>query len=99
MKKNILLIGVATSLLFSSCLTTKTSVGGYREAKGTEYTYSKGKQMWLFWGLVPIGRTDVNTPSNGKCEVVTRYNFGDCLITGLTAGIVSSYSIKVKAKQ
>lgn len=98
MKKSILLLTFASTLFFSSCLTTKTSVGDFREIKGDEYTYAKGKQLWLFWGLLPLGRTDVNTPGDGNCEVVTRYNFSDCLITGLTAGIISSYTIKVKAK-
>ena len=31
--------------------------------------------------------------------VITKYNFGDFLITGLTGGILSSYSIKVQAKK
>jgi hypothetical protein len=80
-------------------MTTKTNVGEYKELPGHEYTYAKGKQMWLFWGLVPLGRTNVNTPSDGNCEVITRFNFGDFLISALTVGILTSYSIKVKAKK
>jgi len=87
------------SILLSSCMMTKTSVGAYKESTGKEYTYDKGKQMWLFWGLVPIGRTDVSTPTNGECEVITKFKFTDVLISGLTGGIVTSYSIKVKAKK
>jgi hypothetical protein len=83
----------------SSCLTTKTSVGAYREAQGQEYTYAKGKQLWLFWGLMPLGRTNVNTPGDGNCEIITRFTLGDFLISGLTGGLVTSYSIKVKAKR
>jgi hypothetical protein len=86
-------------VMFSSCMTTKTDVGGYKEKQGNEYTYSKGKQMWLFWGIVPLGRTKVNTPNDGNCQVVTRFNVGDALISGLTGGILTSYSIKVKAKK
>ena len=63
------------SILLSSCMMTKTSVGAYKESTGKEYTYDKGKQMWLFWGLVPIGRTDVSTPTNGECEVITKFKF------------------------
>lgn len=77
----------------------KTNVGQYKEMKGTEYTHAKGKQLWLFWGILPIGRTNVNTPGDGNCQVVTRFNFIDFLISGLTGGIVTSYTIKVKAKQ
>ncbi|MBW6480718.1 MAG: hypothetical protein K0B37_14915 [Bacteroidales bacterium] len=92
------LMTIAISSMLSSCMMTKTSVGAYRETPGNEYTYAKGKQFWLFWGILPIGRTSVNTPGDGNCEVITRFNFGDVLISGLTGGILTSYSIKVKAK-
>ena len=87
------------SFFAASCMTTKTPVGNYQAIQGEEYTYAKGKQVWLFWGLLPAGRTNVNTPSDGDCEVVTRFNFGDFLITTITAGIVTTYSIKVRAKR
>lgn len=86
-------------LSLSSCMTTKTTVGMFKEKPGVEYKYAKGKQVWLFWGLLPIGRTDVRTPQDGDCEIVTRFNFGDFLISGLTAGIVTTYTIKVNAKE
>lgn len=89
----------ALSLFASSCMTTKTPVGNYAAQQGEVFTYAKGKQIWLFWGLLPAGRTNVNTPSDGDCEVVTRFTFVDFLITGLTGGLVSAYSIKVKAKR
>ena len=98
MKKIILSIFVLIAL--SSCMVTKTPVGGYlNTTEGKEVTYDKGKQFWVFWGLVPVGRTHVNTPSDGNCQVVTKYKFVDLLITGLTGGFVSSYSIKVEVKQ
>ena len=94
-----LVLVVLCSIFLSSCLMTKTSVGTYKESIGKEYTYDKGKQMWLFWGLVPIGRTDVSTPTTGECEVITKFKFSDVLVSGFTGGIVTSYSIKVKAKK
>ena len=94
-----ILIAVTLCSSLASCLTTKTNVGAFRETQGNEYTYAKGKQLWLFWGLFPLGRTSVNTPGDGNCQVVTRFNFGDVLISGLTGGFVSSYTIKVKAKK
>lgn len=95
-----MLLSILTIILFtSSCMTTKTSIGEYKELQGSEYTYAKGKQMWLFWGLMPLGRTNVNTPKDGNCEVITRFNIGDALISGLTGGLVSSYTIKVNAKK
>ncbi|HRK27529.1 MAG TPA: hypothetical protein PK239_09595 [Chitinophagales bacterium] len=95
----LLLITVAISSMLTSCMTTKTIVGAFKETQGNEYTYAKGKQFWLFWGILPLGRTNVNTPGDGNCEVITRFNVGDFLISGLTGGIVTSYSIKVKAKK
>jgi len=94
-----IVFALISSILFSSCMMTKTSVGAYKESTGKEYTHDKGKQMWLFWGLVPIGRTDVSTPTTGDCEVITKFRFTDVLISGLTLGIVTSYSIKVKGKK
>ena len=78
---------------------TKTPVGGYLETPGKEVTFDKGKQFWLFWGLMPIGRTHVNTPSNGNCQVTTKIKLTDFIISGLTGGIVTSTSIKVEVKQ
>ncbi len=80
-------------------MTTKTQVGEYKEQQGKEYTYAKGKQMWLFWGIFSMGKTNVNTPADGNCEVVTKFTFGDVIIRTLTVGIVTTYTIKVHAKK
>ena len=95
----IALLAFTISTSLTSCMTTKTNVGAYRETQGNEYTYGKGKQIWLFWGLLPLGRTSVNTPGDGNCQVITRFKLGDALISGLTGGIVTTYTIKVKAKK
>lgn len=95
----ITLLAFTVSTSLTSCMMTKTNVGAYRETQGNEYTYGKGKQIWLFWGLLPLGRTSVNTPGDGNCQVITRFNLGDALISGLTGGIVTTYTIKVKAKK
>ena len=87
------------SISLNSCMTTKTPVGEYQTQTGEEYKYSKGKQLWIFWGLVPLGRTNVNTPSDGNCEVITKFTIGDALISTFTFGIITSYTINVKAKK
>ena len=89
----------AFAILMSSCMMTKTPVGNFREAQGSTYTYAKGKQIWLFWNLLPLGRTSVATPPNGSCMVITKFNLVDILISGLTAGIVNMETIKVEAKK
>ena len=80
-------------------MVTKTSIGRYNEIEGDKYTYAKGKQVWLFWGLLPAGRTQVNTPDHGDCQVVTKYTLLDGIIYVVTVGIVKTYTIKIKAKR
>jgi hypothetical protein len=97
-----LTIVISITIIFvslSSCMTTKTNVGSYTSEIGQEYTYAKGKQVWLFWGIIPLGRTNVNTPKDGSCEVVTRSNVVDALVTTLTVGIVTTHTIKVNDKK
>ena len=83
----------------TSCMTTKRNVGSYRESQGSTYTYAKGKQVWLFWNILPLSRTSVSTPANGSCQVIRRFNLVDCLVTGLTGGLVNMETIKVVAKK
>lgn len=83
----------------SSCCVTQTSVGKYAQSTGTEYTYSKAKQMWLFWGLVPFGKTHLETPVDGQCMVQTQLNPLDVLATYFSFGIFGMQTIKVKAKR
>lgn len=92
------LIGII-AVCFSSCMTTRTSVGGYDYQTGNTYTYAKGRQMWLFYGLIPVGRTKLPTPADGTCQVITRFNIVDYLVTSLTYGIVVTQTIKVEAKR
>ena len=97
--KNIYSLLLCCSFLFTSCMTTSTTVGAYSEEAGRQYTYAKGKQIWLGFGLIPLGIVDVSTPVDGNCEVISKFTFGDFLISGLTGGIVSSRTIIVKDKK
>jgi len=100
--KSILIVTLAAGFLLSSmssCVATKTNVGRYNELPEEPYQFSKGKQLWLFWGLLPLGRKNVSTPYDGDCQVHTRFNFGDVLISALTGGILTSYTIKVNVKK
>ena len=96
---NTLIILFLFNLFLTSCMVTKTNVGKYNQQEGKNYTYSKGKQVWLFWGILPAGRTNVNTPEDGDCQVITKYTFLDGIIFLATGGIVKTYSIKIKAKR
>lgn len=100
MKKISLFIVLLTTLtVFSSCMKTTTEVGQYATMPGKEYRLDKDRRHWIFWGLLPINSPNVQTPADGNCKIVTKFTFGDFLITGLTAGIVTSYTIKSYAKK
>lgn len=90
---------MAVAISLSSCMVTRTNVGAFREEQGHKYTYSKAKQLYLFWGVVRLGSCNAATPATGNCQVKTAINFGDVLISGLTGGILSSQTVKVIAKR
>jgi uncharacterized protein YceK len=95
----IILLAITATTLLSSCMTTMTNVGPYRDTPGTEQVYAQGKQVWLIWGIFPLGRKNVDTPKDGNCQVKTRLTFVDLLVSGLTGGIVTTYTITVKVKR
>lgn len=101
MKRSIYLLLTMLVLTFcgTSCMTTRTAVGNFTEANGEVYRYSKAKQCYLFWGLIPLGRTSAATPQEQPCQVRTSFNFWDALISGITGGIFSMQTIKVYAKR
>lgn len=78
----------------SSCYTNRVNVAGYTSDFGVEKTYDRAKQWYLFEGLIPIGRAHVNTPSDGVCQIRSYYSPLDALITVLTAGLVSTRTVK-----
>ena len=95
--RKLLTVILAASLL-SSCMVTRTNVGDFKEQAGDTYTYSKGKQFYLL-GVWRIGHVDMKTPSSKDCQITTRINVMDAIVTTLTAGIISSQTIKVLAKK
>ncbi len=102
MKQKLMIFMVLVgAMLLPSCYATRTWVGDYREEKKVEkmgtYKYSKSKQAYLFWGLMPIGHTRVATPADGNCEIRTRHGFFDAFVTAITGGIFSVQTIKVNA--
>lgn len=97
MKKIIFLALLVASM--TSCMSTKTTVGTFKEETGNEYVYDKGKQVYLFWGIMPIGRTNVSTPVDGSCEVITKIRLIDLALSACTGGIITIQSVKVKDKR
>lgn len=97
----VLMMTVIIALSLSSCWSTRTSVGGYTYSKKVDkestYTFAKGKQVYLFWGLIPCGRTNVATPADGNCQIRTKHGFLDAFLTIITGGVLSMQTIKVNA--
>ena len=97
---NIFMVAVV-ALMLTSCYTTRTAVGNYtvmvKVDKAQSYTYAKGKQVHIFWGIIPVGRTQVATPIDGNCQIKTQRRFIDAFVTALTGGIVSIQTITVRA--
>ncbi|MDE7149897.1 MAG: hypothetical protein K2O01_05770 [Bacteroidales bacterium] len=98
--KNLIAI-LLLAFLCQSCFTTRTGVGDYRIAtkadKAASYTYSKAKQCYLFWGLIPLGHARTAVPHDGNCEIRTGFGFADFVVSLLTGGIFSMQTVKVKA--
>jgi len=100
MRKSIVLILLAALMVLPSCMTTRTSTNGFNEAQGKEYYFDRGKQCYLFWGLLPLGRRQLEVPKNKQpIQVRTRMGFIDGLCTTLTAGIFSMQTIRIVAKR
>jgi len=88
LKTFFLFIGMITVL--SSCYTTQVTVGDMPQKARTE-KYSKSKQFYLFWGVIPLGRNDPRVPTNDEGFIVeSKFKFGDFLISGLTGGIIGA---------
>ena len=90
-----------TALMFlPSCMVTKTSVKNYDDASGQEYYYDKGRDMYLFWGLLPVGKPAIISPvETTPCQVRTRTDFVDGLVSLITGGIFSMQSVGVMVKR
>jgi len=100
MKTIKLIVCILLSAIFlNSCMTTRTPVHEFKESKGQVYKYSKAKQCYLFWGLIPLGRRTAATPINQPCEIRTSFRFIDAFVSVITGGIFSMQTIKVMAKR
>ena len=94
MMKKILSIAVTLCLL-TSCGMQKFTIG---DTSG-EKVNSDHRKMFHILEVIPIGRKQsfpINADAKGY-EIITRYNLFDCLVTGLTVGIVNMKTVKFKS--
>ena len=99
MKKSFILILLGALMLLPSCMTTRTSTLGYNEQQGKEYYYDRAKQCYLFWGLLPLGRPQLDQPKKQPIQVRTRVGFIDGFCTVITGGIFSMQTVRIVAKR
>ena len=99
MKKSAVLVIMSMLMLLPSCMTTNTNVKNYDDLDGQEYFYAKGKQNYLFWGLLPIGKPNIQVPENEPCQIRTTTTFVDGLVSDITAGIFCMQSVRVLTKR
>ena len=86
-------------MFLPSCMTTNTNVKNYDDLDGQEYYYAKGKQNYLFWGLLPLGKPNIQVPENEPCQIRTTTTFVDGLVSDLTIGIFSMQSVRILTKR
>ncbi|MFT5822421.1 MAG: hypothetical protein ACI8ZM_003677 [Crocinitomix sp.] len=76
--------------ILSSCFVQQTTVGDVSDKTKTE-KYSKSKQFYLFWGLIPLGKNEPRAPEDDYV-VESKFKLGDFIISAVTGGIVSARS-------
>lgn len=100
MKKSVMLLILSVVFLLPSCMVTKTNVKNYADLEGQEYYYAKGRHMYLFWGLLPVGKPAITQPVEIEpCQVRTSTEFVDGLVSTITGGIFSMQTVGVLAKR
>ncbi len=99
MKKSAILLVLSVLMFLPSCMTTNTNVKNYDDLDGQEYYYAKGKQNYLFWGLLPLGKPNIQVPENEPCQIRTTTTFVDGLVSDLTIGIFSMQSVRILTKR
>jgi hypothetical protein len=88
------------STLLSSCYVSHTTIGsGPVGNDRNTVNYSSTKQLYLFWGLVPIGQKQADVPKDGNCQVKTSLKVVDAIVYTLTGGILSMQTIQVITKK
>lgn len=96
MKTKIFLLSLLllSMLTFSSCGTQKFFIG---DTSGKEIQSQKSKQIKIFW-IINIGKKQYFSAANADgYEIITRYNIGDAIVSGLTGSIINMKTVKFKA--
>ncbi len=99
MKKIHILLMTAVVAVLSSCYSTRTTVGDFNKLTDDGDTnvgiVSKTKQCYVIANLVPLSMKHAETPPSVNCQIVTKFNPLDMLVSTCTGGLFSMKTIKV----
>jgi predicted small secreted protein len=99
MKKTILSVAIAATLL-TSCMSTRTTIGAGPVGKeANTKVYSSVKQSYLLRGTIPLGFNQPTLPTTPDYQVHTCRRFIDCFLTWLTGGIYSQQTVEIITKK
>lgn len=87
-------LGIAL-LAGPGCFVNRHVVNNGPTGKRGLVKYDQRRKVYLFWGLVGLGKGRLATPADCGYQIKTSNNAWDMLIYGLTGGIVGSRTQKV----
>jgi len=95
--KNYILIAITfcITLSLNSCYVNRTTIGDGPMGKIDGVKFSKVKQMYLVWGLIPLGHSQPVLPQQCGYQVKSCFNFWDALVSSITGGIFSMRTVKI----
>ncbi|MFP4556765.1 MAG: hypothetical protein ACLFNU_07830 [Bacteroidales bacterium] len=93
----VLAILTLSIVLLSSCAVNTVQVGNYDKKDCKSEVYKEGKDISLFWEMIPLRRTDKKVNLENY-EKITKRDFFDTVIFYGTAGIFSFKSVTIKVK-
>lgn len=96
--RKLIVILMCMAMLVSSCTVTRTNIGTM-DPKAEKEVFAQTKQMYLFWGLVPLGNSQVKLPDHNNVQIKTAHNGVDLIATSVTGGIFSMVTIKCLVKK
>lgn len=93
----LLITGVLILFVVSSCVVEKVNVGNYQESSSSK-VLKKGKDIYLFWDLVSMQKTEpgIDIPDYEK---IVKRNLFDVVATYGTAGIFSFYTVTIRTNK
>ncbi|TAE55388.1 MAG: hypothetical protein EAZ89_05665 [Bacteroidetes bacterium] len=96
----VILLLTIVCLLFPSCMVNLHTVGNGPVGKQqTTEVYDRKKQVYLFWGLMPMNEASPRVPSHGDYQLKSSITILDGLAFSITGGLFSMRTVEVRVKE